>query len=513
MLILVVAVVAFISGKIPTGLVAIGVSLVLWATGILSLEQSFAGFSDPAVILIAALFVVAEGLDSSGVTSWAGRILVERGGGNQRILTALVIVVVALLSALISVNGSVAALLPVVVVIASKAKIVPARLLVPLAFGAHSGALMTLTGSPVNVLLSEYAEHETGRPFGFFEFAGVGIPLFIGSVLIAMFFANRLIPKRSPDVITRDLSDQIRVLAREYPVVAGDDVNFNEHTGLAEVVIAPRSGLVGSSAFPGMVTESGDLVIAAIRRGGDVIDGKTKLQPGDMLLLEGRWEHLDSNLRDPDVVVVDEPDAVRRQAAPLGWRAWAALGILASMVLLLATGALPPAVTGLLAAAAMVLTRVVSVQRAHRAINWTTLLLVAGMIPMSTAITNTGAAASIAAMLVRLVGDAGPTMVLLALGIVSIIFGQLISNTATALVIAPIAVSVAQSMHLSPLPFLMSTVVVCAAAFLTPVATPANLMIMGPGGLRFGDYWKFGLPFVLLYLVVGVFYVPLIWHF
>lgn len=511
LLILLIAVVAFVSGRIPTGLVAIGVSLALWATGILTLEQSFAGFSDPAVILIASLFVVAEGLDASGLTAWAGRILVERGGGKPRLLTTMVILVVAVLAALISVNGAVAALLPVVVVVASRAKIVSAKLLVPLAFGAHAGALLTLTGSPVNVLLSEYAEQETGRPFGFFEFSLVGLPLLVGSVLVALFVSNRLIPARTPDVLTRDLSDQVRLLAREYPIVDADQVNAEE--GLAEVVVAPRSGLAGSTAFPGMETDSGDLVIAAITRGGDHLDGSVELQAGDVLLLKGRWDDLDVNLADPDVLVVDQPDAVRRQSAPLGWRAWTALAVLVAMVVVLATGALPPAVAGLLAAAAMVVTGVVTVGRAHRSIVWPTLLLVAGMIPMSTAITQTGAAAGIASTLVDLVGAAGPTAALFALAVVALIFGQLISNTATALIIAPIAVSVAASMHVSPEPFLMGMVVVCAAAFLTPVATPANLMIQGPAGLRFGDYWRFGSPYVLLYLAVAVFYVPLIWRF
>lgn len=285
--------------------------------------------------------MVAEGLDASGLTSWAGRVLVERGGGKLRVLTTLVILVVAILAALISVNGAVSALLPVVVVIASRSKIVPARLLIPLAFGAHAGALLTLTGSPVNVLLSEYAEQETGKPFGYFEFAWVGVPMLLGTVLISIFIANKLIPARTPDVLARDLSDQVRVLARDYAVVEHDAVNAE--VGLAEVLIAPRSGLEGSTAFPGMETDSGDLVIAAIKRGGDELDGRVELQAGDVLLLKGRWDDLDVNLRDPDVVVVDEPDAVRRQAAPLGWRAWTALGILLGMVMLLSTGALPPA--------------------------------------------------------------------------------------------------------------------------------------------------------------------------
>ena len=197
LLILTLAVIAFISGRVPTGIVAIGVSLALLATGIIDLPQAFAGFADPAVILIAALFVVAEGLDSSGLTSWTGQQLVRRGG-SPRALTALVMLVVGILSALISVNGAVAALLPVVVVIAARSAITPSRLLLPLAFGAHSGALLTLTGSPVNVLASEFAAEAGGGPFGFFSFAIAGIPLVIGSIVIVVFFGHRLVPERTP---------------------------------------------------------------------------------------------------------------------------------------------------------------------------------------------------------------------------------------------------------------------------------------------------------------------------
>ncbi|MFF1572397.1 SLC13 family permease [Leifsonia sp. NPDC058292] len=510
--ILVVAVLAFVSGRIPTGLVAIGVSVALLATGILDLPQAFAGFSDPAVILIASLFVVSEGLDSSGLTAWTGRQLVLRGGGEARKLTLLIMVVVAVLSALISVNGAVAALLPVVVVIASRISVSPGRLLLPLAFGAHAGSLLTLTGSPVNVLLSEYAATSAGRPFGFFEFALIGLPLLIGSVLITVLLGKRLIPRREPLTMTKDLSEHARTLLRDYPG-AGGDALLGADAGVAEVLIPPRSGLVGARAFPGMVTDSGDLVLLAVRRGGEAVEVETILEAGDILLLEGRWEHLDAKLADPNVLVVDQPDDIRRQAAPLGWRAWTALGILVAMVVLLATGVFPPAITGLLAAAAMVLTRVVSVERAHRSISWTTLLLVAGMIPLSTAITQTGTAASIAGGLIGLVGGAGPTAVLAALCVVAAVFGQLISNTATALIIAPIAVSVAATMHVSPLPFLMAMAVVCAAAFLTPVATPANFMVMGPSGLRFTDYWRLGLPLLLLFLIVAVGLVPVIWRF
>lgn len=513
LIILGLAVVAFISGRVPTGLVAIGVSLALLATGVIDLPTAFSGFSDPAVVLIAALFVVAEGLDSSGLTSWTGQQLV-RGGGSPGRLTVLIMIVVAVLSALISVNGAVAALLPVVVVIAARITVAPGRLLLPLAFGAHAGSLLTLTGSPVNVLASEFAADAAGRPFGYFDFAVAGIPIIIGSVLIVLLLGRFLIPHRTPATMPRDLSAQARVLLGEYPGVAASGRHLiDADDGVAEVLIPPRSTAIGQTVFAGMVTESGDLVILAITRSGQELEGDVVLAPGDVLLLEGPWSALEARLPDPELVVVDEPDAVRRQAAPLGWRAWTALVILVLMVIALATGVMPPAVTGLLAAAAMVLTRVVPVEKAHRSISWTTLLLVAGMIPLSTAITQTGTAELIARGLLDAVGVWGPLAALAALCLVALVFGQLISNTATALIILPIAVSVASELDVSPLPFLMAVAVVSAAALLTPVATPANLMIQGPGGLRFADYWKLGLPIMAVYLAAAVFIVPLVWPF
>jgi len=597
MLILAVVVLAFVTNKIPVGLIAVGASLALYAFGILDLGQAFAGFGDPAVILIASLFVVAEGLDGSGLTAWTGQQLVKRGGSSQRIMTVIIMAVVAVLSALISVNGAVAALLPVVVVIATKMTMPAARLLLPLAFGAHAGSLLTLTGSPVNVIMSELAEEETGRAFGFFEFSLVGLPIMAGTVLITLLLGSRLIPARVPTTIAPDLSDHARTLLAQFggaqpfgrvrvlsgspligrtadeivfagenpvtllaiqspstrgsrpasaPIQEGDVLilrgnptsiravsddaklegigtstvsstwaPMDAEYGVAEIVIPPRSPAIGDAVFPGMLTESGDLVIVAIQRGGESIGDQTgiRLEAGDILLVQGKWDALDENLRDPAVMIVDAPDQIRRQAAPLGRRAYLALGVLVLMVIALATGIVPPAVAGLVAASIMVLTRVVSIERAHRSIQWTTILLVGGMIPVSTAITQTGAADLLATGIVDAVGSWGPAVVLAALGLVTLIFGQLISNTATALIIAPIAISVAYEMGVSPLPFLMAVAVTAAAAVLTPVATPGNLMIMAPAGLQFGDYWKYGLPVGLVFFGVAVLIVPLIFPF
>jgi di/tricarboxylate transporter len=292
---------------------------------------------------------------------------------------------------------------------------------------------------------------------------------------------------------------------------AGDGLINAEH-GVAEVLISPRSGYIGDTVFPGMVTDSGKLVVLAVQRHGeDVGPNEVALRTGDSLLLHGRWDALQEHTRDPNVLLVDAPDAIRRQAIPLGPRAAPALAIVAGMVFLLTTGAVPAAVAGLLAAIAMILLGVVSVEEAHRSLSWTTLILVAGMIPLSTAISETGAADLLAETIVDLVGGGGPYALLIGIFAINALLGQLISNTATALILIPIAIAVAAETGLSPMPLLMCVNVASAAALLTPVATPANVMVMKPGGYQFGDYARLGLPVLLLYFLVAVFLVPVFW--
>ena len=198
---------------------------------------------------------------------------------------------------------------------------------------------------------------------------------------------------------------------------------------------------------------------------------------------------------------------------PLGAGAKRAIAVLIGMVILLATGAVPPVAAGLFAAGAIVLLRVLDMDQVYRAISWTTVVLVAGMIPLSTAMTQTGAAAKLADLLVDVVGGHGGHALLLGLFVLTAVLGQLISNMATALIMIPVALSAAAEVDISPRPVLMSLTVAAAASFLTPVATPANLMVMRPGGYRFGDYWKLGLPILLLFGVVSVLLVPVIWSF
>lgn len=587
----------FVWNRIPVVLVAMATALALYATGVLSLDAALSGLGDPAVIFIATLFIVSAGLETSGVTAWAGQLLIAKAGTESRTrLLVLIAVLVSFMTALISVNGAVAALLPVVVVMAVRLKRSPSQLLMPLVFSAHAGSLLALTGTPVNVLVSNAAIDAGVGNFGFFEFAITGVPLLIGTIVIIVLFGRQLLPERSGPTIPSDFSKHAQTLVEQYGlsdglfqmrvretcpyigfipekvdissfaslqiiavqqgdqrgllrrsaisegdyfIVRGDaeaaaafasqnhlafreenvgsalqETLFNRDSGLAEVIIPPRSGMIGTPVFQGMVTESGDLIIMAIQRQGvDISLQQVVLEAGDTLLLQGTWKALDVHLNDPDVLVVNSPELVRRQALPMGPGAKQVIVILLAMVFLLATGLVPPVISGLLAAGAMVLCGVLTVEQSFRAINWTTVILVGAMMPLSTAMHETGAAQMLAVWLVSAVGDAGPYALLAGLFILTAILGQLISNTATALIVIPIGIAAADSIGISPKPVLMSIAVAAAAAFLTPIATPTNLMVMAPGGYKFGDYWKLGLPLLMWFFVIATFYVPFFWHF
>jgi di/tricarboxylate transporter len=255
------------------------------------------------------------------------------------------------------------------------------------------------------------------------------------------------------------------------------------------------------------------VVLAVQRKGDDLGSQPTTLAPGDIMLVQGTWGALEETAASSAVLTVDEPGLVRRQAVPLGAGAKRSLVVVAAMVVLLATGAVPPVVAGLLAAGALVLLRVVTMPQAYRSVSWTTIILVGGMTPLSVAMQQSGAAQKLADGLVDLVGDAGPYALVAGLFVLTAVLGQLISNMATALIVIPIAVTAAAEIDVSARPVLMAVNIAAAASFLTPVATPANLMVMGPGGYRFGDYWKLGGCLLLLFAAVAIFWVPVIWSF
>ncbi|MDQ0372834.1 SLC13 family permease [Cellulomonas humilata] len=580
----------FIWNRLSVGVVAILTALALYATGLVTATEAVAGFGDPVVVFIASLFVLSEGLESSGVTAWAGQQLITRAGTARNRLLIALMGLSAVMAALVTPNGAAAALLPVVVLASRRSKQSTSQMLMPLAFAASAGALLVLSGSTVNVIVSDALFEATGERFGFFEFGLIGLPLVLVTIAVSVLLGRQLLPDRSPTSLPADYSAHVDTLVEHYSldvgffrlavqpgsdvvgsrreqvevpdgvvligvqrssgapagaddvlsvddvvVVTGDSAGITSlvdrhgfavattpltrgtreallgrEVGVAELVVRPRSRVIGEVVFAGLV-RSGVTVLGVRRLGKDRGADHLALAEGDSLLVHGPWPAVEAFAADDDVLIVDSPELVRRQTVALGPKAWRAIAVLVGTVALLATGVVPPAIAGLIGATAMVMTGVVGGPQAYRAISWQTVVLVGGLIPLSVAIASSGAADLVAGWLVGIVGDGSPQVVLAAIFVLTVLLGQVVSNTATVLIVAPIAVAMGNESGVALAPVLMLVAVAGAASFLTPIATPANMMVMGAGGYRFSDYWKLGLATTLAWFVVAVLLIPVIW--
>jgi di/tricarboxylate transporter len=589
------AMVLFAWNPVPAAVVAVCTSLALYFTGILTMQETLAGFGDPVVILIAALLAIGAGLETAGVGAWAGQLLIRRTGRNETWRLVAIMVVAAIFSGLIGMNGAVAAMLPIIVVVAVRTRVVPSRLMIPLAFACLTGSKLTLLGTPVNVIAATQADEAGVGHIGFLEWSVLGVPLLAGTIVITLFFGRWLLPNRRSQSIPADFSAHAQTLVEQYrledglhrlrvratspylgkslaqvalkdyaglhlvalleadgatpqraQIVEGDlvlvrgdaeaagrlaadmhlaireddpagsvaDVLLSRTSGLAEVVIPSRSRMIGQSVFPGMTTEDGGLMILAIQRGSNEMPHEpVTLVAGDHLLLQGTWKALDRYLSDPKVLVVDSPEVVQKQAVALGKGAPAAIAILLLLFVLLAFNIVPAPVAAVLCATLMVIFRVLTIQQFYRGIDWNTCILIGAMIPPATAMTKTGAAALIGDHVVSALGGAGPIAVLAGIFLVSAVITQFISNTSSALVMMPIGLATASELRVSALPMMLGVAMGASASFLTPFANGVSLMVYGPGGYRFGDFWKLGLIVMAWALIVTVVVIPLHWKF
>ncbi|MBV9354948.1 MAG: SLC13 family permease, partial [Chloroflexi bacterium] len=573
---IIIASMAFFAwNKVPAAVVAVCASLALYFTGILTMQEVFAGFADPVVMLIAALLAIGVGLEIAGVGAWAGQLLIRRTGTSHTWRLVAIMIAAAAFSGLIGMNGAVAALLPVVVVVAVRTAVAPSRLMIPLAFACLTGANLTLLGSPVNVIAATQAQEAEVGYIGFLEWAVLGVPLLAGTIVLTLVFGRWLLPERRGPSIPADFSAHAQTLVEQYRLdeglhhyrvrstspyigrsrsdvdlsnyqclnlvavlearsetplqqdqigegdlvlVRGDpeeaarlsvdmhlavreddgegsvaDVLLSRDSGLAEVIIPSRSTMIGQSVFPGMATADGDLMVLAVQRGGiEMRQEPVVLSPGDHLLLQGTWKGLDQYLSDPKALVVDSPELVQRQAVALGHGAPAAFAILALLVILLAFNVVPAPMAAVICATLMLLTRVFTLPQMYRGVDWNTPILIGAMIPPATAMTKTGAAALIGDYVVGALGAAGPLAVLAGIFVVSAVVTQFISNTSSALVMMPIGLATASELGVSALPLMLSVAMGASASFLTPFANGVSLMVFGPGGYRFGDFWKLG---------------------
>jgi di/tricarboxylate transporter len=592
--IMVAMVALFMWGRAPNALVALGAALSLWASGILSLRDAIAGFGDPTVLFIASLLVVSAGLEASGVAATVGQKLVAWGGESRRRLLGVMMLLGGTLTALIGKNGVVSALLPVVTLLSVRLGRPPSSLLMPLAYATHGGALLLLTASLINIIVSDALADAGLAPLGFFELSLVGVVLLLGTVGLLLLLSERLLPERAAPSLPEDLTRHSGLLAEQYnlfdsahryaltaasplvgswqgalasermpgvsvigvqsadglgnaaqtllvpgdvlilrgdgaavgafaeakrlePVAAAPETElrgalFNAVAGFAELVVPPRSRVIGRAVFPGMVRQKGDIVLLAIQRHGRTVEeDEVALAAGDTLLVQGSWAALAELDESPDVLVVDSAELVRRQSPFLGAEAWRALGALGLMVALLASGLVPVVIAGLVAAIAVVLLGVLRIDQAFRAIDGTTIVMVASLLPLATALRDTGGADLLAEALISVVGQAGPQALLAGVFVLTAGLCQLVSGVATALIVIPIALAASAETGVSARPMLVVVAIAAGACFVTPISASVNVMVKGPAGYVFADFARLGAPLLLWFFVVSVGLVPLIW--
>lgn len=598
---LLIAIVLFTTNKLRMDVVALLVIIAFVLSGTLSLNEATAGFSDPNVLLIAALFVIGEGLVRTGVAYQMGDWLVRVGGSSEIKMLVLLMISVAGLGAFMSSTGVVAIFIPVVLSVAARMKISPGRLMMPLGFAGLISGLMTLVATPPNMVVNSELVREGLPSFQFFSITPIGIAVLFAGILYMLVVrrwlgendngkhkdtyrrtfrdlirdyklagrARRLaIRKGSPlvghsldelhlrsryganvvgierwrrfrrvmvsatggtelrerDVLLVDMSESdvdLREFCAEQmlePMVLRGEY-FSEQSrdvGLAEVSMNPDSELLGKSLRDIKFRTRYGLNVVAIRREGKALPGKIVDEPlrlGDVLLVIGDWKLIRILTTKPRNFIVLNLAAEIETVAPASSQAPHALFSLALMVALMVTNEVPNFIAALIACLLMGKFRCIDMESAYRSIHWPSIILIVGMMPFAAALQKTGGIELIVNGLMDVAGSAGPQVMLVCLFVLCATIGLFISNTATAVLMAPIAIAAANQMEVSPLPFAMVIGVAASAAFMTPVSSPVNTLILEPGGYKFADFMKIGVPFTIIVMAISVFLIPLLFPF
>lgn len=596
--ILAVTVALFVSNRVRLDLVALLALLALLLTGILTPAEGLAGFADPAVIMIASLFVVGAAMIQTGLAERFGRAIGRFAGSSRARLTAVLMLGTSVISAFVSTTGTVAIMLPVAAALARNAGLSPSLLLMPMSVAALLGGLLTLIATPPNIIVSEQLAGAGFEPFSLFSFTPIGVAMLALGLALLVPLAPRLLPARAPidrpagtDGVVRmsgaelakgyDIGEIARVrvkpgsglighspgelrLRQHYgvnvlsirrrigrgirrerlprttdePIAADDDLELKgsgdaiarlcdvfglELMGyrsesdavLAEVVILPRSRLIGQSLVDSRFRTRYHVNVLSIRRGGQTLEEDIATEPlrfADTLLVAGSPRRIDELRREAGDFVVVARTAPLASEGRLSRGEVTTLAVIAGMITLLAVNGFPAVVTVLLAAVCLVVARCVDMETAYRSMNWQSVVLIAAMLPMATALQKTGGVDLVIDQLSPILA-AGPLALMAGTFVLTAILGLFISNTATAVLVAPVAMGAAAQLGVSPYPIMMTVAVAASTGFATPVATPVNLLVIGPGEYTFGDFARVGLLVQGVALLATILLVPLLFPF
>jgi di/tricarboxylate transporter len=571
-------------GRWRYDLVAFMALVVALLTGVVPVEQAFVGFGHPATIIIALVLIVSRALSNSGAVELLAHYVLN---SSKKIGThiSLMAGVSAILSAFMNNVAALALLMPVDLQAAAKAKRSPALTLMPLSFATILGGMITLIGTPPNIVIAQYRNDALGAPFKMFDFAPVGAACALMGVLYIATIGWRLIPiaRREHDSSKElfDIEDyiaEVKVsegsstigkkvselddaveeneaeivglvrrghrmpgLARRVEVAKGDVLVLKakpdgidklvgelgleyarssqdkgtltgDELALMEVVVPEGARIEGRSAFSHRLLYRYGVTLLGISRQGKRFTErvrKVKIQAGDILLLLGPDEQL------PEITdrLGCLPLAERGLQVIQRRKAGMAIGIFAAAVLLASIGVLHLPIALASAAVLMVLLNIVPLRQVYESVEWSVIVLLGAMIPIGAALETSGGTELIAESIVNAAAGFPPAVVLVLLIVVTMTLSDVMNNTATAVIAAPIAVDIASRLGVNSDPFLMGVAVAASCAFLTPIGHKNNTLILGPGGYRFGDYWRMGLPLEILIVLVATPMILLVWPF
>jgi len=613
LIVLITTMVFFVIGKIRSDLVALCGLVALVLSGILTTQEALSGFSNPVVIMMAGLFVVGGAVFQTGLAASIGGKILSLAGKNELSLFLLIMLATSCIGAFVSNTGTVALMLPIVVSMAAKANISPSRFLMPLAFASSMGGMLTLIGTPPNLVIQKELLEAGFKDITFFSFLPTGVICIVVGILVLIplskiFLVKNttgektskrttshdlarkyqlsdnlyriLVPKNAPvcnkklvnlkipekynvnilevrrsspsasffmRTVDQKIADpemklkekdilyalgnfedidafigenKLRLLeaqTTEYTGELSSDKLSVREIGIAEVLILPESKLVNKYVKESNFRSNYSVNILGIERKNEYILNiikDEKLHAGDVLLVQGTWDSIGRLSQEHNEWVVIGQPMEEAAKVTLDYKAPIAAGIMIAMVAAMVFSTIPPVIIVLIAALLTILSGCFRTpEEAGKTIRWESIILIGAMLPMALAFEKTGLSELISANLVSGLRDYGPIALLAGIYITTSILTMFISNTAVAVLVAPIALQAALAMHLSPYPFLMAVTIGASMCFASPFSTPPNALVMSVGKYTFKDYVKVGLPLQIIMAIVMILAIPLLFPF
>ena len=624
--IIIVTAIFFVWGKIRSDIIALCSLIVLMLFSyfapedkkFLSVEEGLSGFSNNIVVMMVCLFIVGGAIFQTGLAKKISTRLLTLAGDSQLKLFLLVMLVTGIIGAFVSNTGTVALMLPIVISLANGANSDPKRFLMPLAFASSMGGMLTLIGTPPNMIISDTLSANNYEPLKFFSFLPIGIIALILGVICLWPLSKLLLSKDTGEKKKKKKEKTLIQLANEYKIsnnlyrakvgknsafagkilkelnitkkynvsiveiiqhsskknfplslpssaaipneVVGPDSMLNENDivyllgsfeniqqmsednnlkmidshqleedastdnnlnfqkiGISELVLMSSSKLINKPVSESGFRDIYNINILGIKRQDKYIIQNVKdvkMHSGDVLLIQGEWEDIAKLENEDSEWVIVGKSLEKAAKIPLDNKAPVAATIMILMVLCMVFDWLPMVTTVMIASILMILTGCFrNVEAAYKTINWESIFLFAGMIPLSKAMDNTGATLYISELIIKFVGTQGPMLILATIYITTSVLTIFISNTATAILFAPIAMKAAMTLGLSPYPFLFAVSIAASMCFASPFSTPPNALVMSAGEYKFTDYLKVGLPLQVIFAIVMILVLPLLFPF